>query len=158
MHVSPSHSTPLQSLIYILYRWANATTGQNCSVENTAYIAYGDQGEEFIDIVSRYGLSTSTRSTIYSSIIITVAIASLGCTVILRTRLASRRRTSMWPATQTKSESSYFSASSKWLTCFPRCSSFNCLATGVCGKSASAPNHFGGWVYVVVGFGIFGGE
>ncbi|KII92094.1 hypothetical protein PLICRDRAFT_27352 [Plicaturopsis crispa FD-325 SS-3] len=33
--------------------WANATEGQSCTVENTAYIAYGSSGEEFIDIVSR---------------------------------------------------------------------------------------------------------
>ncbi|KAJ7462195.1 hypothetical protein B0H11DRAFT_2054567 [Mycena galericulata] len=32
--------------------WANKTAGENCTVENTAYIAYGATGE-FIDIVSR---------------------------------------------------------------------------------------------------------
>merc|ERR1712130_938635 len=32
--------------------WANATLGVDCIVENTAYIAYGTDGE-FIDIVSR---------------------------------------------------------------------------------------------------------
>jgi hypothetical protein len=37
------------------------------------------------------------------------------------------------------------------------CASFNCLSTGVCGKSAAAPNHFGAWIYILVGFGIFGG-
>ncbi|KAG6820989.1 hypothetical protein H0H93_008618 [Arthromyces matolae] len=33
-------------------RWANKTLGVNCTVENTAYIAYG-ANSEFIDIVSR---------------------------------------------------------------------------------------------------------
>lgn len=34
--------------------WQNATLGSQCVVENTAYIAYGDNDQEFIDIVSRY--------------------------------------------------------------------------------------------------------
>lgn len=34
------------------YRWANATLGSQCVIENTPYIAYGFQGE-FINIVSR---------------------------------------------------------------------------------------------------------
>ena len=34
-------------------RWANATLGTSCTVENVPYIAYGESGE-FIDIVSRY--------------------------------------------------------------------------------------------------------
>jgi len=33
--------------------WANGTAGSSCVVENTAYIAYGANGQEFIDIVSR---------------------------------------------------------------------------------------------------------
>ncbi|EPQ57503.1 hypothetical protein GLOTRDRAFT_137819 [Gloeophyllum trabeum ATCC 11539] len=33
--------------------WANVTVGQQCVVENTAYIAYGANGQEFIDVVSR---------------------------------------------------------------------------------------------------------
>ncbi|KZT26779.1 hypothetical protein NEOLEDRAFT_1177359 [Neolentinus lepideus HHB14362 ss-1] len=33
--------------------WANVTVGQTCAVENTAYIAYEDGGQEYIDIVSR---------------------------------------------------------------------------------------------------------
>jgi hypothetical protein len=37
------------------------------------------------------------------------------------------------------------------------CGSYNCLSSGVCGKAAEAPNHFGIWVYVVVAIGIFGG-
>jgi len=36
----------------MLSRWANATLGTSCLVENTAYTAYGAAGE-FIDIVSR---------------------------------------------------------------------------------------------------------
>jgi hypothetical protein len=35
---------------------------------------------------------------------------------------------------------------------------FNYLATGVCGRNAAFPNHYGVWIYVLVGLGIFGGE
>ncbi|KAG2148493.1 hypothetical protein BD769DRAFT_1412501 [Suillus cothurnatus] len=37
------------------------------------------------------------------------------------------------------------------------CLSFNCLKKGVCGRGSDSPKHFGIWVYVVVGVGIFGG-
>jgi len=37
------------------------------------------------------------------------------------------------------------------------CDSMNCLSSGVCGIAPDAPNHFGIWVYILVGFGIFGG-
>ena len=37
-------------------RWANVTVGQACVVENTAYIAYGVDNKEFIDVVSRCAL------------------------------------------------------------------------------------------------------
>ena len=37
----------------LISRWANATLGARCTVENVPYIAYGASGE-FIDIVSRY--------------------------------------------------------------------------------------------------------
>jgi len=37
------------------------------------------------------------------------------------------------------------------------CASYNCLSSGVCGKAAESPNHFGVWVYVIVAIGIFGG-
>ena len=37
----------------LVSRWANATLGTSCVVENVPYIAYGESGE-FIDIVSRY--------------------------------------------------------------------------------------------------------
>lgn len=38
-----------------------------------------------------------------------------------------------------------------------RCKSFNCLASGACGKPADTPNHVAAWVYVICGIGIFGG-
>ncbi|KAH7912394.1 hypothetical protein BJ138DRAFT_1004503 [Hygrophoropsis aurantiaca] len=38
-----------------------------------------------------------------------------------------------------------------------QCDTFNCQTNGVCGESADSPNHFGVWLYVVVGIGIFGG-
>jgi len=37
------------------------------------------------------------------------------------------------------------------------CSSWNCQASGTCGVSAAVPHHFGAYVYVLVGLGIFGG-
>ncbi|KAI0682751.1 hypothetical protein BC835DRAFT_1237895, partial [Cytidiella melzeri] len=37
------------------------------------------------------------------------------------------------------------------------CSTFNCLASGTCGKTADTPEHVGTWVYIVVGICIFGG-
>lgn len=50
------------SLVEIVSRWANVTAGEPCVVENTAYIAYGSDGE-FIDIVSRY---VPSHATIYA--------------------------------------------------------------------------------------------
>lgn len=38
-----------------------------------------------------------------------------------------------------------------------RCSTFNCLSSGVCGKSADTPDHVPFWVYIIVGICIFGG-
>jgi hypothetical protein len=44
-------------------RWANVTLGQACIVENTPYIGYGlDGSQEFINIVSRYLITTSQRT------------------------------------------------------------------------------------------------
>ena len=40
-------------LLHLRYRWANVTVGLACVVQNTAYTAYGPDGE-FVDIVSRY--------------------------------------------------------------------------------------------------------
>lgn len=37
------------------------------------------------------------------------------------------------------------------------CDSYNCLSSGVCGKDANAPNHYGIYVYILVGLGIVGG-
>ncbi|TFK54266.1 hypothetical protein OE88DRAFT_1642837 [Heliocybe sulcata] len=37
------------------------------------------------------------------------------------------------------------------------CDTYNCLASGVCGRDASEPHHYGVWVYIVVGICIFGG-
>jgi hypothetical protein len=36
------------------------------------------------------------------------------------------------------------------------CASYNCMVSGVCGRAAEAPNHFGIWVYIIVAVGIFG--
>ncbi|KAK0461380.1 uncharacterized protein EV420DRAFT_1531768 [Desarmillaria tabescens] len=37
-----------------------------------------------------------------------------------------------------------------------RCSTYNCLSSGVCGESPRTPRHFGAWVYVIVCIGMFG--
>jgi len=52
--------------------WANATLGQTCVVENTNYIAYGADGKEFPDIVSRYErycISSTCFSHTFSNIV-----------------------------------------------------------------------------------------
>jgi hypothetical protein len=52
MYVSPFPPSYRSSNLN-LPRWANVTAGQECVVENTAYIAYEADGSEYIDIVSR---------------------------------------------------------------------------------------------------------
>lgn len=42
----------------LICTWANVTVGQTCEVENTAYIVYGPDDDENIDIVSRYDHSS----------------------------------------------------------------------------------------------------
>jgi hypothetical protein len=37
------------------------------------------------------------------------------------------------------------------------CDTYNCMSSGVCGLSASAPRQFGAWVYVLVALGIICG-
>ncbi|KAI0268672.1 hypothetical protein BC834DRAFT_968128 [Gloeopeniophorella convolvens] len=37
------------------------------------------------------------------------------------------------------------------------CSTYNCLPNQVCGKNLAESRHFGTWVYIVIGVGIFGG-
>jgi hypothetical protein len=37
------------------------------------------------------------------------------------------------------------------------CLSYNCLPNGICGADVTTPRHFGTWLYVIVGIGIFGG-
>jgi hypothetical protein len=48
-----SHTFHIDLKVSILYRWANASLGTSCVVENTAYVAYEASGE-FLDIVSRF--------------------------------------------------------------------------------------------------------
>jgi hypothetical protein len=38
------------------------------------------------------------------------------------------------------------------------CVSYNCLPNQTCGVDPSNPRHFPVWVYIIIGFGIFGGE
>lgn len=101
--------------------WSNMTVGQPCVVENTAYIAYGTNGEEFIDIVSRGN-------------------CNLGLYCDSQQKMCMQQKDLNVACDADK-----------------ECASFNCQPSGVCGKSASAPNHFATWIYAVVGIGIFGG-
>ncbi|OCH85676.1 hypothetical protein OBBRIDRAFT_762638 [Obba rivulosa] len=100
--------------------WANMTAGQQCIVQNTAYVGYG-KNTEFVDIVSRgnckIGLYCDSQS--------------LACM-------------------QTKDIGVSCDADKE-------CSTYNCLASGVCGPSANTPSHVATWVYIVVGVCIFGG-
>lgn len=41
---------------------------------------------------------------------------------------------------------------------FFRCSTYNCLASGVCGARTDTPHHVAPWVYAIVGIGIMAGE
>ncbi|KAJ7733757.1 hypothetical protein DFH07DRAFT_132432 [Mycena maculata] len=100
--------------------WANKTSGESCTVENTAYIAYGATGE-FIDIVSRGNCVVGLYCD--SSALQCMAEKDLGASC----------------------------------TADKECSSWNCLASGVCGVDTTIPKHVGTWVYVVVAIGIFGG-
>ncbi|KAJ6609821.1 hypothetical protein B0H10DRAFT_2062615 [Mycena sp. CBHHK59/15] len=100
--------------------WANKTSGASCTVENTAYIAYGASGE-FIDIVSRDD-----------------CIVGLYCDSTAKTCMTEK-------------------SLGQSCTADKECSSWNCLASGVCGTDTSTPHHVGTWVYVVVAIGIFGG-
>ncbi|KAG5729201.1 hypothetical protein E4T56_gene14559 [Termitomyces sp. T112] len=100
--------------------WANKTLGVDCTVENTAYIAYG-ANSEFIDIVSR-------------------GDCRLGLYCDAARKVCMNEKTLGEACTADK-----------------ECSSWNCLASGICGVSESVPHHFAVWVYVVVGLGIFGG-
>eukprot|EP00919_Chromeraceae_sp_WS-2016_P066795 GHVR01158001.1.p1 GENE.GHVR01158001.1~~GHVR01158001.1.p1 ORF type:complete len:204 (+),score=10.83 GHVR01158001.1:286-897(+) len=104
----------------VVYRWANVTAGNACTVENTAYIAYAGSNE-FIDVVSRGN-----------------CVVGLYCDSQQLVCMQSRAIGESCDADK-------------------QCQTFNCQNNGVCGESADSPNHFGIWLYVVVGIGIFGG-
>ncbi|KAI0633879.1 hypothetical protein C8Q77DRAFT_1057078 [Trametes polyzona] len=107
--------------------WANVTVGLPCIVQNTAYTAYGPDGE-FIDIVSRQVLPPipgNCRVGLYCD------AQQLVCV-------------------QGKQVGEQCDADKECLT-------YNCLASGTCGERADTPREVGKWVYVVVGICIFGG-
>ncbi|KAH9910951.1 hypothetical protein B0H21DRAFT_782468 [Amylocystis lapponica] len=101
--------------------YANVTLGQTCVVQNTAYVAYGPDGAEYPDVVSRgncqVGLYCDSQS--------------LQC---IQTR-------ELGQACDADKE----------------CSTYNCLASGVCGLSSDTPKYVANWVYVIVGVGIVAG-
>ncbi|GJE95852.1 hypothetical protein PsYK624_120430 [Phanerochaete sordida] len=100
--------------------WANATLGNTCVVENTAYTVYSSSNES-IDIVSRDNCSPGLYCD--SQHMVCMQMKNLGDSC----------------------------------DADKECSTFNCLASGVCGKSADSPEHVAFWVYIIVGVCIFGG-
>ncbi|OSX66318.1 hypothetical protein POSPLADRAFT_1177763 [Postia placenta MAD-698-R-SB12] len=101
--------------------WANASLGDTCVVQNTAFAAFGHNGKEFADIVSRdncqVGLYCDSQK--------------LHC---LQTKVIG-------------------------VTCNAdkECSTYNCLASGMCGPRTDTPTHVATWVYALVGAGSCGG-
>jgi hypothetical protein len=82
----------------------------------------------------------------------------MACIATLNRKFAFKPRPSTQPVTPIKSI--YGSSDYTMVICLPmtfRCSTYNCLSSGVCGKAPEAPNQFGTWVYIVVAVGIFGG-
>ncbi|OBZ67247.1 hypothetical protein A0H81_12973 [Grifola frondosa] len=115
--------------------WSNVTVGLQCVVQNIAYIAYGKAGE-FADIVSR------SDCTADASKLVCMQTKAINAACDADKELVS----------------SYFYYSGHYLIYpAPRCVTYNCLASGVCGVSADTPNRVRSWVYVVVAICIFGG-
>lgn len=83
--------------------------------------------------------------------------AARACTATRRACSVYRQRTSARLATLTRS-TCHFCLHSVSFDTPPRCTTYNCLASGVCGKSANSPDHVPFWVYIIVGICIFGGE
>ncbi|KAJ7614433.1 hypothetical protein FB45DRAFT_1110154 [Roridomyces roridus] len=98
--------------------WANRTSGDSCTVENTAYIGFGSGGE-IIDIVSRGN-----------------CIAGFYCDSVALQCMAEKNLGESCSADK-------------------ECSSWDCLANGVCGVDTTVPKHVAEWVYIVVAIGIF---
>ncbi|ETW80398.1 hypothetical protein HETIRDRAFT_321297 [Heterobasidion irregulare TC 32-1] len=101
--------------------FANVTVGQACEVENTGFTAYGTDGTEFIDIVSRDNCRIGLYCDSQQKVCIQQKALAVSCSAD------------------------------------KECLSYNCLASGVCGKDPREPHHVGVWVYVVIAIGIFGG-
>jgi hypothetical protein len=120
--------------------WANVTVGQPCEVENTAYIAYAENNE-FADIVSRW-LGLYRALDLLNAAFISFSRGNC--------QIGSYCDSQSLVCIQTKQLGETCDADKE-------CLSFNCLKKGVCGRGSDSPKHFGIWVYVVVGVGIFGG-
>ncbi|CCM01150.1 uncharacterized protein FIBRA_03198 [Fibroporia radiculosa] len=98
-------------------RWANASVGDACQVQNIAFVAFGRNGINYPDVVSR----DNCRVGAYCD------SQKLAC---IRTKNIG-------------------------VTCSAdkECSTYNCLAAGICGPRTDAPVHVSTWVYAVVGAG-----
>lgn len=83
-------------------RWANATLGNNCTVENTAYTVYASSNES-LDIVSRY-VSQPPQPSIHLSVLAGIT-APRASTVIRQPRSVCRGRLSVRLAMPIKSAS-----------------------------------------------------
>ncbi|PCH43603.1 hypothetical protein WOLCODRAFT_58758, partial [Wolfiporia cocos MD-104 SS10] len=100
--------------------WANATVGETCTVQNTAFVAFLANGSDYADIVSR----DNCRVGAYCD------AKKLVCM-------------------QTKALGGACGADKE-------CSTYNCLASGVCGASPNGPDRVAPWVYALVAVGVSG--
>jgi hypothetical protein len=112
--------------------------GETCIVENTAYVAYGPDGE-FVDIVSRSALLASSTRTMYLK-----RRHSGNCKVGLYCDAQQLK------CVQTKKIGETCDADKE-------CESFNCNSSSKCAKAADAANDVAVWVYVIVAICIIGG-
>ncbi|KAI8994084.1 hypothetical protein BD414DRAFT_565903 [Trametes punicea] len=139
--------------------WANVTVGLPCVVQNTAYTAYGPDGE-FIDIVSRYvpspirhrGLRSNWTHQRYFWVPICGPIVTERSILVRRgnCRVGLYCDSQQLVCVQAKAIGEQCDADKE-------CSTFNCLDSGVCGERADTPRQVGKWVYVVVAICIVGG-
>ncbi|KZT10965.1 uncharacterized protein LAESUDRAFT_789196 [Laetiporus sulphureus 93-53] len=107
--------------------WANVTVGQPCEIQNIVYVAFGPDGHDYPDIVSRYALRSWDNC-----------------------RIGAYCDSAQRMCVQTKDIGAPCNADKE-------CSMYNCLSSGTCAASADTPHHVALWVYVVVGIGAFAG-
>ncbi|RPD78518.1 hypothetical protein L226DRAFT_457878 [Lentinus tigrinus ALCF2SS1-7] len=146
--------------------WANVTVGLPCVVQNTAYTAYGPDGE-FVDIVSReLRLEVIENDTRLCQVGACAQTRDHGVYGIRRE--GSMREVLMKYAYRGNCKVGLY-CDAQQLVCVQtkaigetcdadkECSTYNCLADGTCGRTTDTPVKVGVWVYIVVAICIFGG-